>query len=351
MMLLKVLVFAGILQLSASAQQVAIGVFTLFHPVRLEVQPVSSPIVISTDGRAPQILTGERGHLKATIELRGGRIFLDGASATHVNVTARDGSEADFILAVPARIMRRYHGILAVSSDGTQLVPIVSMNIEVAVASIVSAESPPGAGLEALKAQAVVTRSFMVAGPRHRTYEFCDTTHCQFLRSPPQADSPAARATQATQGLILTWHGQPLAAMYSGRCGGKTLSLRDLGVATEGYPYFSVKCAYCLRHPAQWKRKFSAAEGAELASRSELARLALNREQGWSALPSNQYQIQASSNGVVLSGRGQGHGIGLCQYGAAGMAAEGASFDEILRHYYPETAIRNVSDGLNSVSK
>lgn len=349
LMLSKLLVLATLVEFSASAQRETIGVFTLFHPVSLQVQPAGSTIVISDDNRTPIILTGERGHVKATFELRRGQILLDGAPAAHIRVTARDGSEGDFILAVPGRIARRYRGMLTVSSDGAQLIPVVSMNIEIAVASIVSAESPPGAGLEALKAQAVVTRSFIAAGPRHRSYDFCDTTHCQFLRSPPAPDSPAARAAKATQGLILTWHGQPLAAMYSGRCGGKTLSLRDLGIAAKGYPYFSVECAYCLRHPAQWERKFSAVEGAQLVSHSEIGRLALAREHGWAALPSNQYQVQASSNEVVVSGRGQGHGIGLCQYGAAGMAAEGATFDEILRHYYPETAIGNLSDTLKSL--
>lgn len=350
-MLFRVLLLLWTMQLSAAAQTVTIGVFSLFHPVDLEVQPAGSPIVVNADGRAPLVLTGERGRLRAVFELRYGQLLLDGVPAMNVKVTARDGAETDFLLAVPGKIERRYHGVLTVLSDGTQLVPVVLMNIEVAVASIVSAESPPGAGLEALKAQAVVTRSFLIAGPRHILYAFCDTTHCQFLRSPPRSDSLAARATKLTQGLILTWRKQPLAAMYSSRCGGKTLNLRDLGITTKGYPYFSVACSYCMRHPDKWKRNLSVAEGAKVASHSESSRLALDREHGWSALPSNQYQLRSSSNGVAVSGQGQGHGIGLCQYGAAGMAAEGASFDQILRHYYPETEIGNISDTLNSPFK
>src|SRR5260221_13879275 len=95
------------------------------------------------------------------------------------------------------------------------------MDVETAVASIVVAESPPHAPMEALKAQAVAARSFLAAGKgRHSGFDFCDTTHCQFLRQPPAADSPAAQATSATRGLVLAYKGRGFAAMYSASCGG-----------------------------------------------------------------------------------------------------------------------------------
>ena len=325
------------------AQTVRIGVFTLFHPTQLEIEPVPSSALALDGSRQPLILNGEPGHAKALVHFADGRMLLGADPAESITAAARDGGPADFVISIPGRITRRYHGVLAISADAKQLIPVVSMDIETAAASIVAAESPPGASIEAMKAQAVVARSFLFAGSRHHDYDFCDTTHCQFLRQPPAPDSRAFAATRATRGLILTWHGAPLAAMYSSRCGGRTASLHDIGISSNGYPYFAVACAYCRRHPVKWTRAVSAADAKKLAQSGESARLALGREYGWSAIPGNRYTSRASSTGVILSGEGSGHGVGLCQYGAAGMAAEGVSYGAILRHYYPETELASIS--------
>ncbi|MGB0123760.1 MAG: SpoIID/LytB domain-containing protein [Silvibacterium sp.] len=294
---------------TSAAQTVSIGVFSLFHATQLRVMPAGSPILITVTGHAPVLLTGERGSQAAAIRLDGKGMLLGQYRVTSIKVGARDGSETEFVLAIPGKITRRFRGALTVTVKDQQLVPVVRMDIETAVASIVSAESVPGAGQEALKAQAVAARSYLEAGGRHRDYDFCDSTHCQFLRSPPAHGSPSDRAAKETQGLVLTWHGQVLAAMYSSRCGGRTVSLRQIGIPTEGYPYFSVVCAWCRRHPLL--------------------------DAGRDSKP---------HRGVPEINDGHGHGLGLCQYDAAGMAESGAKFDAILRHYYPETELKELSE-------
>jgi stage II sporulation protein D len=340
----SVLIFL-LIACSACAQTVRIGVFSLFHPAQLQVEPVESTALIVASGASRFVLNGERGHREAIVHFANGHMLIGGDPIQSVEVSARDGGAADFILIVPGKITRRYHGVLTISADARQLIPVVSMDIETAVASIIAAESPPGATLEALKAQAVVARSFLYAGSRHQDYDFCDTTHCQFLRQPPALDSSASVATRETRGLVLTWHGASLAAMYSSRCGGKTASLRDIRIASNGYPYFAVECSYCRRHPVKWSRTITEADAKKLAQSGERERLALGREYGWSAIPGNHYTSHASSRGVMLTGEGAGHGLGLCQYGAAGMAAEGAEFGAILRHYYPETELASITPG------
>jgi len=213
-------------------------------------------------------------------------------SAAAIHVTGPQGQAADLELSVPGRMTRRFHGRLDVIAAGDELAPVVSMDLETAVASVVAAEQIASAPPEALKAQAVAARSFFAAaGRRHRSFDFCDTTHCQFLREPPAADHPAARAARETAGLVLAFRGAPIPAFYSASCGGRTRTLADAGLrGAGGYPYFSVECAYCVRQHAAGDRN--------------------------------------------------GHGVGLCQEGAAGMAAEhGASFAEILQHYYPGTTL------------
>ena len=124
----------------------------------------------------------------------------------------------------------------------------------------------------------------MIAAPgRHVGFDFCDTTHCQFLREPPPEGSPAQRASEETLGLALTYQGRAIAALYSADCGGRTRSLEDAGWSAENYPYFGVECP--------------------------------------------------------VKGRVSGHRIGLCQVGSAEMARRGAGFREILAHYFPATVI------------
>jgi peptidoglycan hydrolase-like amidase len=186
----------------------------------------------------------------------------------------------EFVLMVPGRIERRFRGKLELVRAGDEVVPVVTMDLETAVASIVAAESPPGAGLESMKAQATVARSYLLAvHGRHPHSDFCDTTHCQFLREPPPPDSLAAQATRTTAGMVLAYQGRVIEALYSSDCGGTT---REFVEGT--YPYFAVSCP-------------------------------------------------------VRSGVASGHRLGLCQVGAAAMARSGVSWIDILRHYFPAAAV------------
>ena len=63
------------------------------------------------------------------------------------------------------------------------------------------------------------------------------------------------------------------------------------------------------------------------------------RKLGWNAVPSNTYSVRSEGETVSLKGKGAGHGVGLCQQGAAGLAGQGMDFTEILRHYFPDTTI------------
>src|SRR6202043_3402164 len=98
-----------------------------------------------------------------------------------------------------------------VRSGVHKLIAVVAMDREVAVASVVAAEMPASTPLEALKAQAIVARSYYAAaGSRHDGFEFCDTTHCQFLRELPAPSVDAFRATQETRDILLAYLGKPL---------------------------------------------------------------------------------------------------------------------------------------------
>lgn len=329
----------GLLTLAAPGQtDVRIGVLGLFHPRELVLEAVGFDVVSVTGRGAPLIVNGEPGHRQVLFRAEGDRVFANGVYAPVWTATARDLAPTAFRLGVRGRIRRAYRGRLTIAAHRGELLAIVAMDREQAVASILAAEMAD-APAEALKAQAVVTRSFLAAGGRHRGFDFCDTTHCQFLRSPDDATTPVNDAVKDTRGLILTWRQKPLAALYSSRCGGTTHSLREVGLRdAEGYPYFAVPCPYCRQSLFRWQRRLDPSAPAP-AHGNEPARIAHARLWGWSALPGGDFTIGSDAAGRVIEGRSVGHGVGMCQFGASGMARAGADFRAILAHYYPDTEI------------
>lgn len=197
-----------------------------------------------------------------------------------VRISGPGGEPVDCVLEIPGVIRRRYFGIFNIATDNGVIIPVVRIDCETATASIVSAELPTSVAMaHALAAQAVVSRSILCGTnqPQHKFADFCDTTHCQFLRSPVPCE-----AVRSTTGFVLTDRNRILPVRYSAACGGRTEA------TSEGdYRYVSVSCEIC-------------------------------RERGLAR---------------------RGHGLGLCQEGAMGLAHLGWSWRAILAKYYPNTAV------------
>ena len=329
--------------LAAAQQEVRFGVLGLFHPRELQLEPVDGQVLsVAAEGAvatSPLVLNGEPDHRQLLFRAEGERVVVGSRSAASWTATSRNGGPVAFRLTVPGRFHRVYSARLTIEARNGELVAVAAMDRETAVASILASEMDESAPIEALKAQAVATRSFLAAGRRHLEFDFCDTTHCQFLKSPPPLASRVSSAVLATRGLVLEYRGKPLAAMYSSRCGGHTRALRDVGMEPgEEYPYYGVSCAWCLKHPLTWRSRIGNS-GHALRPSDERQRIAGARQWGWGAIPGSDFTVAKDLSGWQLEGHSVGHSVGMCQYGAAGMAASGASFREILSHYYPNTML------------
>lgn len=249
------------------ATTIHIGVLGSFHPTELTVKPAGNTVIVVEK-------SGKTEVLHATQWAR-----LDGPA----KITGLKGSFARFMIRLPNGTHREYYGRLEVRRHSSELQLIVEMDRELAVASILAAEAADALPLEALRAQAIVARSYMLAlNGRHEGFDMCDSTHCQKLGAPPAPNSAAAKAALATKGEVLTYRGKIIPALYSANCGGHTRPF-PANDGPTGYAFTSVAC---LRH-----------------------------------------------------GHVSGHGVGLCQLGARDMANSGADALEILQHYFPGTQI------------
>ena len=332
----------------AQTRTVRIGVLGLFHTQQLTLAADrAAELVVSAAGQRIFLRAGSECSL-LHIRSSGTNLLLSCGGkeirATQMHASGRNQQAAGLVIAVPGKIKRRYLGLLDLKVTINELTPVITMDLETVVASVVLAESAPGTPLEALKAQAIVSRSYFAAGGagRHTNFDFCDLTHCQFLREAPGADSPAAVATAETHGLVLTYDGKPVTAMFTRSCSGHTRTLAQIGLPEAAYPYFSVLCEVCYKNPVRWSRNISR-DDAALLLRGEIGRLAIDRVLGWNAVPSNNFTAHEEGGEVVLEGAGQGHGLGLCQRGARSMAQHSSDFRAILEHYFPNTQLKVLS--------
>lgn len=252
----------------------------------------------------------------------------------------------------------------------------LKMPLEQYVAAVLQGESAGFKSDEALKAMAVAARTYAVHfGSRHPAegFDFCDTTHCQDLRLGAESQRIRA-AVAATAGELLWYQGKPAATYYHRSCGGEIEDSRALERNLQ-VPYLHRhRDQYCVRVSDEWQVQISKSDlsrafrrpvtSVVIVERSESGRvqkltvsgrpvtatdfrLAVGRTLGWDKVRSDLYEEQDLGDIVSFRGRGQGHGVGLCQTGSDVMGQEGRSYREVLAYFYPGTSIGLNAQGLS----
>ena len=247
------------------------------------------------------------------------------------------------------------------------------------VALTVAGETTPGTPPAALEAQAIVARSWAAATPRrHGNADVCDLAHCQLIRASvsPAHLAAAQRAALATRGVVLVLaSGEIAMAPFHAACGGRTAdphevfggenhsgaeSIEDPGcdgprwraivsrdvverAASETLrggssgPMHAVRLADLELTAGRggWVRAVVDTAKGNSAFGDAFVR-ALGRAVGWGVVRGGRFRLRSgAAQDVVIDGVGLGHGVGLCQTGAARLANAGETAPEILRHYFP----------------
>jgi stage II sporulation protein D len=280
---------------------------------------------------------------------------------------------AGAVALVAARRARAEERIRVRLGDGGK---IEDLRLEDYVAGVVAGEMPASFPPEAQRAQAVAARSYAltrkIAAGGGKPWDIGAGVLAQVYAG--RHSAPARAAADATAGEVLVLGMEPVEAYFHAVCGGRT----EAGLAALGrdLPYLvSVECGFCDDAPgARWRKEFPAAELGRVAglggavwsvrvasrtpsgraeqveiSRREKARTLaapdLRQRLGYGRLPSVAFEVSldrlgmGGEDGFVFVGRGQGHGAGLCQHGAAGLARAGKGYREILARYYPGTDV------------
>ena len=269
--------------------------------------------------------------------------------------------------------------------EGTALPVLVRAGEEVQeedldayLVGVVLGEMPTDFAPEALKAQSVAARTYAwkayITGGKHHDGSVCTQSGCcqayidprQYLEQGGSLEGLAKvrQTVAATSGLVLSYQGELIEATYFSCSGGQT----EDAVAVWGtdYPYLqSVESpgeedavhyedvlTYSLQQfqdalgivlpdpPEQWFSKVKYTDGGGIASVNIGGQSYTGAQlRSLLGLPSTRFSIQVVSDTVTITTNGYGHRVGMSQYGADAMAVSGSSFQEILAHYYPGTAL------------
>jgi stage II sporulation protein D len=355
-----------LLGVSAEAQQrtVLVRLFWQHPPTEIHVTPEGASLR-SCDNCAAAQLSGP-----AVITAKGSNVSAGAVSGTKLVLTGRVRISGDGFLAFPVENETR------IEARDDFLLLTLSMPMEQYVTAVLQGESASFKSDEALKAMAVAARTYAVHfGSRHHLegFDFCDTTHCQDLRLGNES-ARVRSAVAATQGELLWYEGRPAATYYHRSCGGELEDASALDPELHA-PYLRHHHDdYCVRVPDEWQAQITKSDLARalgrpvttvsVAARSASGRVqrllvegrsvsatdfrfAVGRTLGWDKLRSDLYQEQDLGDSIGFRGRGQGHGVGLCQAGAESMGEQGRSYREILAFYYPGTAVGINAQGIS----
>jgi stage II sporulation protein D len=276
----------------------------------------------------------------------------------------------------------RFAGELKVVSaeDRSESCDVIHItNMEDYIATLLAKEMNASWHLEALKAQAVAARTYAyqkILANEESFYHLENSERHQVSGTFFDATERTLEATRATRGLILkTQSGQITEAFFHAKCGGRTLVPEHVWAnSVEGYR--AVVDPYCKGRGNlnSWKAEISQARFiaflnwarerqhikvkkpiaastqlfliADQADQSQLQvfvegeihsfnKSLLRRYFGRVEFASNNFRATWTGKTLYVSGEGLGHGVGMCQIGALGMADQGKNFREILQHFYP----------------
>lgn len=335
-----------------------------------------------------------------SVELRGGDIAVTEASSCEVcgkswkadvvRVSAVDGAlEIDGRRATGFRLTsdrairlngRDYEGRLDIIRSGDGVLTVVNeLPLEDYLGGVLRAESDERWPQEALRAQAIVSRTYAAYHRMLNTakpYHIIASTAHQGFAGRVAASSASRSAVQDTAGQVLRWEGELFPAFFHTNSGGYTEDPRTVFAARNMPGLRPVVCGFAAGSPHyQWaldlrlddlaemlKRSnlgVGAVRGIEVTERSASLRATfvtvrgttgtqrlrgndLRRAVGYDTLKSTLFAVAVDGEVARFAGRGYGHGVGMCQWGAKGMAEQGATARQILEFYYPGTRFSTI---------
>lgn len=365
MYIIAAIVFLALsLATPSSAQQETIRILMLDNLPGLTLD-IPEDYYIRQAGEEITVVGSPAGGKKLVLDARG-----KSPDAVRINASGSVVNINEFALTGMIDIRKNKKGSYQVINE---------LGLEDYVRSVVGEEMSSRWPIEALKAQAVIARTYALyrkSTSGSLPYDLSATVDSQMFTGDTHDKQGPATAARDTEGEVLTYGGEVIETLYHSACGGATEDAKD--VWDRDYPYLKSQYCSCGKESpyAKWEKPFASKEveraltaGGYSASgvsririldRSVTGRVKMvkvytdsgginirgsdfRRLLGYSRLPSTAFEVRKEGPKFIFSGKGSGHGVGLCQWGAKVMAGEGKGYREILEYYYPGTVLGNIN--------
>ena len=279
---------------------------------------------------------------------------------------------------------KRYSGILNLLVLDSEILVINILGIEKYLSSVVGSEMPAKWPLEALKAQAIASRTYALKQKGNPIYDIDSTQKNQVYNGLESRTYKTIRAVRSTRSLVLTYKNKLINALFHSSSGGMTENSQD--VWKNEYPYLSSVRDFDRNNPKlQWKKKFSSGElqklfpeiggikkieilnitntgrvknvkifgkygsdqisGVDIRKRMNLKstfmRFKFIKDKKY--ISDNDNSNNPIEKTLIVFGQGSGHGVGMSQWGARYMASKGQKAERILKHFYKGVRIKPFS--------
>ncbi len=340
--------------------------------LRVAVSPAARALSICDASGGSSVADGLRV-ITVSVEPSGSSLVINGTAvhAERIAIESPDG-----LILVNGR---RYRGRIEVKTVGGALQAANVLPLRPYLASVVGAEMPSDAPFQALEAQSVVSRSYILhrmVGVKGSDPCLSDSVLSQVYRGVSTENAATIKAVGETAGLVLTFNHEPIDACFSASSGGWTASARD--VWDNFVPYligkkdpfsesgeyenwqFTITPAECEQLLLKAGRDVGRPEQIlvireDTSSRASRVAILGNRGDalfrgtdfrllvGPARLRSTMFDVARTASGFTFCGKGFGHGVGLSQQGACNMARQDYSFQQILAFYYTGVKLERYS--------
>jgi len=270
---------------------------------------------------------------------------------------------------------KRFSGKLNLFVLDTEILVVNVLEIEKYLSSVVGSEMPTKWPIEALKAQAIASRTYALKQKGNDLFDIDSTQKNQVYNGLESRTHKTIRAVKSTRSLVLTYNNKLINALFHSSSGGMTENSQD--VWKNKYPYLSSVKDFDKNNPKfRWQKKISSNELINLFPKigglknieilditstgrvknvkligsygsDHMSGVAL-RKRLW--LNSNFVRFKffeeelnnkfPSKKGLIVFGQGSGHGVGMSQWGAKYLASRGQKAERILKHFYKGVQIK-----------
>lgn len=347
------------------------AICSLGHAVTLKVSVLSI-----FEPRLVRITLQENGQPSEVRLLDASRLEKDGKIFSEITFQ----SSYPIKVEIPGRITRSYAGSLTLSSHQNKLLLVNHISVEKYLDSVVYAEMGK-AHPEMYRVQAILARTKALERARERFREpffLTDLTDSQAYKGFSHTTAQVKKAVLDTRDLVLTHKDQLATVYYSSTCAGATTTpVLVWGSHEEGFSPVSCRLqgqSLCGNSPHfkiwEWRveaRKLRLMLGLDRLDsikvkerdpsgralwleitgsenrrmRGENFRIQVGRFfRQWGLLKSSLFFLEQEGNVYIFKGRGLGHGVGLCQFGAQELARRGFGYEKILSFYFPLLSIK-----------